>query len=242
VTTPPTFPAPWNGDLFRTRFFDALSLLLPSGEAFVIDAISDALQVGDWSAAPATALREEALRFVREETAHQRAHRRYNERLAQSGVPVEALEGRVASAVQELAGLPLPMRLALAEAFEHLTALLSTQVLTGTAWLQGDGHEARLWRWHCQEEIGHRHVAFDVARALGVGHGRRMACLVLAALYLGIDLSRLMASLLWRDVKSGRVRGLGLLGQCARFALRTAPGFGRIALGWVASLWPRRSA
>ncbi|WP_284409542.1 metal-dependent hydrolase [Acidovorax sp. SUPP3334] len=228
--------------MFRTRFFDALSLLLPSGEAFVIDAVTDAIQAGDWSGASAQSLRDEALRFVREETSHQRAHRRYNERLAQSGVPVAALEGRVASAVQELASLPLCTRLALAEAFEHLTALLSAQVLKGAAWLQGDGREARLWRWHCQEEIGHRHVAGDVGRALGVGYGQRAACLVLAALYLGMDLSRLMAQLLWRDIRSGRLSGLGLLGQCARFALRTAPGFGRIALGSVASLWPRRSA
>ncbi|WCM87895.1 metal-dependent hydrolase [Acidovorax sp. NCPPB 3576] len=228
--------------MFRTRFFDALSLLLPSGEAFVIDAISDALQAHGGQGLPSPALREEALRFVREEAAHQRAHRRYNERLAQSGVPVAALEGRVAAAVQELAGLPLPTRLALAEAFEHLTALLSAQVLEGTAWLQGNGREARMWRWHCEEEVGHRHVASDVARALGVGHARRIACLALAALYLGIDLSRLLAGLLWRDILSGQVRPLGLLGQAARFALRTAPGVGRIAIASLACLFPRRPA
>ncbi|WCM97314.1 metal-dependent hydrolase [Acidovorax sp. GBBC 1281] len=233
---------PWNGDLFRTRFFDALSLLLPSGEAFVIDAISDALQADGGQGVSAPALRDEALRFVREEATHQRAHRRYNERLAQAGVPVSKLQGRVAAAVQDLAGLPLPTRLALAEAFEQLTALLSAQVLQGTAWLQGDGREARMWRWHCEEEVGHRHVASDVARAFGVGYARRVACLALATLYLGIDLSRLMTGLLWRDMVDGHVRPLGLLGQATRFAWRTAPGVGRMAIASLAGLLPRRLA
>ena len=192
--------APWNGDLLRTRFFDALSLMLPSGEAFVIRAVTDWLEQhpdGD------AALRAQAQQFVREEQSHQRAHRLYNERLAQQGLPARELEARIEAAVAGLASLHLHTRLALAAAFEHLTAALSVQVLKGWPWLsrQADGREARLWRWHCAEEVGHRHVVRDLAVASRVGIVRRAGCLLLASLYLGSDVARLLCGLLWQDLR-----------------------------------------
>ena len=94
--------APWNGNAFRTRLFDALSLLLPCGEAFVIQAVADWLVASPQAEA---GLRSQAERFVREEMSHQRAHRLYNDGLARSGVPSQALEQRIESAVRELAPL-----------------------------------------------------------------------------------------------------------------------------------------
>ena len=127
--------APWNGDLLRTRFFDALSLMLPSGEAFVIRAVTDWLEDQRHGGAAGEALRAQALQFVREEQSHQRAHRLYNDRLAQQGLPARELEARIEAAVAGLAPLHLHTRLALAAAFEHLTAALSVQVLKGWPWL-----------------------------------------------------------------------------------------------------------
>jgi hypothetical protein len=191
---------PWNGDLLRTRFFDALSLMLPSGEAFVIRAVTDWL---DHERHGGQALRAQAQQFVREEQSHQRAHRLYNERLAQQGLPARELEARIEAAVAELAPLHLHTRLALAAAFEQLTAALSVQVLKGWPWLsrRARGREARLWRWHCAEEVGHRHVVRDLAVASRVGIVRRAGCLLLATLYLGSDVARLLTCLLWHDLR-----------------------------------------
>lgn len=238
--TPTLPPAPWNGDHLRTRFFDALSLMLPSGEAFVIQAVADWLEDERHGRRAGDTLRTQAQQFVREEQSHQRAHRLYNERLAQQGLPARELEARIEAAVAELAPLGLHTRLALAAAFEHLTALLSVEVLKGRAWLSpgADGREARLWRWHCEEEIGHRHVVRDLAAASRVGFARRAGCLLLASLYLGLDVARLLTRLLRHDVQAGALRRFALAGQACRFAAATAPGLLRLGLGWLGYLRP----
>jgi predicted metal-dependent hydrolase len=226
--------APWNGDAFRTRLFDALSLLLPCGEAFVIQAVSD------WHAATPQAeasLRSQAERFVREEVSHQRAHRLYNDGLARSGVPARALEQRIESAVRELAHLDLPTRLALSAAFEHLTALLSTEVLRGSVWLTASPcRESQLWRWHCEEELGHRHVTTDLLRASNVGYLRRAGALALATCYLGIDVVRLVCALCAHDARCGAVGRGRLLLQACSMAWRASPGMLRMAAAWLAYL------
>ena len=86
----------WNQTPFRSYLFNAFSLLLPSGEQFVIRAMEDAatrLPEG----AP---LQEEVAQFVREERAHQRAHRLYNTQLAAQGYNAVALEARIGRAVR----------------------------------------------------------------------------------------------------------------------------------------------
>ena len=227
---------PWNGDAFRTRLFDALSLLLPCGEAFVIQAVSD------WLAASPQAeagLRSQAERFVREEMSHQRAHRLYNDGLARSGVPSHALEQRIESAVHELAPLDLRTRLALSAAFEHLTALLSAEVLRGPVWLTASPcRESRLWRWHCEEELAHRHVTIDLLRASRVGYLRRAGSLALATCYLVIDVARLVFALCAHDVRRGAVGRGRLLLQATGLAWRAFPGVLRMAAGGLRYLMP----
>lgn len=221
--------SPWNGDWVRTRFFDAISLLLPSGESFVIEAVCDGLRH-----APAPQLREEVDRLAREEIAHRRAHLQYNERLARTDTPAGELERGIEALVTDLSDLPMLQRVALAAAFEHLTALLSTEVLRGSAWLRPDTTpESRLWRWHCQEEIGHRHVASLVARHCGIGGGRRAVALLSATLWLGLDVLRLMLTLLGHDVRQGRVSAPQVIRDFSRFAWNALPGALRMAPGWL---------
>lgn len=138
----------------------------------------------------------------------------------------------------ELAPLGLGTRLALAAAFEHLTALLSAEVLKGRPWLcaSSGSREARLWRWHCAEELGHRHVVRDLLAASRVGFARRTACLLLASAYLGIDVARLLTRLLRHDLRSGALRRIALAGQACRFAAAAAPGLLRLGLGWLGYL------
>ena len=163
----------WNQTPFRSYLFNAFSLLLPSGEQFVIRAMEDAatrLPEG----AP---LQEEVAQFVREERAHQRAHRLYNTQLAAQGYNAVALEARIGRAVQGLEqALAWKERLALAAALEYLTALISRQALRGEGWLvHNASRQSSLWRWHCEEEVAHHGVALRLLNEVGqVGYGRRL--------------------------------------------------------------------
>ena len=221
----------WNdGDAFRSRLFDSVSLLLPSGEQFVMDAVSDWLRQAQ-EPAVSPALRDEVNRFVREEAAHQRAHRLYNDRLAERA-PAQRLEERIASAVGEIASRSLATRLAFAAAFEQLTALLSDEILRARSPWLGDGAapQLRLWRWHCAEEIGHRHVALDVLTAAQVGRGRRVLAMLAASLYLAMDLTACLATFCRHDVRAGRIGVWRLAVQGCRFAIRATPGV--LRMGW----------
>jgi uncharacterized protein len=220
----------WNGDALRTRFFDGLSLLLPAGEAFVIRAAQDWL---DAHPAADARLRAEAGRFIREERSHQRAHRRYNAELHDVVPVARECERRITAAVAELDGLGLGMRLALAAAFEHLTALLSAEVLRGDAWMAEEPRrECRMWRWHCAEELAHQHVAGDLLRSTGPRPGQRVLALLLASCYLAGDALSLTWALCRHELREGRVTRGELLAQAGRFLWRATPGLCRIALGW----------
>ena len=118
-------------------------------------------------------------------------------------IEVKARSGQARTAPLEAVHPGKQRRLALAAAFEYLTARLSDEVLLGWPWLSRRAHarEARLWRWHCEEEVGHRHVVRDIAAASGVGLARRTGCLLLATLYLGTDVAQLLTSLLWHDLR-----------------------------------------
>jgi uncharacterized protein len=225
-------PRYWNGDALRTRFFDGLSLLVPAGEEFVIRTAQDWL---DAHPAADARLRAEAERFIREERSHQRAHRRYNAELHDAVPVARECERRITVAVAKLERLGLGMRLALAAAFEHLTALLSTEVLRGDAWIdEAPLRECRMWRWHCAEELAHQHVAGDLLRSTNPLPGQRVLALLLASLYLAGDAFSLTWALCRQELREGHVTRRALLAQAGRFAWHATPGLCRIALGWAA--------
>lgn len=238
-------PAVTRGRAGRLRFFDALSHLLPCGEGFVIRAVSDWLSDERTGRRADEALRREALRreaqrFVREELAHQRAHQLHNERLAGSSDVARDVTRGLDHAVEELDRWSLRNRLALAAAFEHLTALLSAEVLRHPAWLARCAEaEAKMWRWHCREELGHRDVVGELLAASGVGYARRASALLMATCWLGWDLARLMGRLEAQGVGAAGRRGLRVAARAARFAGTVAPGLLRMGLGWAGYLVPR---
>jgi hypothetical protein len=97
-----------------------------------------------------------------------------------------------------------------------------------------------MWRWHCREEIGHHHVAGELASACGAGYPKRAGCLVLASAYLLFDLTRLLTAMLRHDVRRGALRRRCLARQGGRFALAALPGLLRLARGWCGYLLPAR--
>ena len=151
--------APWNGTLVRSRFFDAISLLLPAAERFLIETLEEWLsRAGD---SVDSRLGAEVERFLREERAHQSVHLRYNDSLIATDPAAQEPALRASRATDDIRGLDLATRMALAAAFEILTSLLSRELLERPYLLgSGESAEARIWRWHAREELAHCHVVF----------------------------------------------------------------------------------
>ncbi|GAP36667.1 metal-dependent hydrolase [Piscinibacter sakaiensis] len=154
-----------DGDPFRTAFLNALSMSFPVGEQFFIDAVR-----AGWKALPPAEqarLQADVQGFVGQEATHRRLHGLYNGHLEALG-----LENRWAPRAlrrqRRLEGLDPRHALAVTAAFEHFTSILADWMLRRPERLgQRDPRLATLWLWHAAEESEHRHVAFDVYRALG---------------------------------------------------------------------------
>lgn len=232
-------PSWWNQDALRTRMLDALSLMLPSAEQFLLDTAAQWLRCDSVPASDKSRLDRQVRDFMADETAHQRAHRHYNARLAASGLPVAHWLGRCDHAVGSLADLTLAQRLALASAFEHLTAVFSKEIVrTSSPWLTAEvTMESRLWRWHCEEELAHSDVVFGLLPTVALSAGRRALTVLVAAAYLLSDLVGLTAAMCREDVRAGRSTSAGLALQACGFFFKTAPSLLRMGGGLVHVVW-----
>jgi predicted metal-dependent hydrolase len=193
----------WNETPFRSYLFNAFSILLPPGEEFVVHAVESALK----SANGETAVVKAAEQFIDEERAHQRAHRLYNRQLASQGYNAVALENDVAHALQRLQqSLSDRERLALAAAFEYITALISQRALKRASWLTNEKSvQSTLWRWHCAEEVGHQHVTLDLMSSAKIGYTMRVLSYLSASAVLCFDIVRHISDFYRTDRNNGAV-------------------------------------
>ncbi|MGF6851256.1 metal-dependent hydrolase [Paraburkholderia sp. CI3] len=231
-------PTPWNRTLLRSRLFDALSLLLPAGETFFVATLEQWLaQPGD---VPDARLRAELGRFIREERAHQRAHDRYNAALIARTPAASAAALRAARAADQLAGWSLPSKMALVAAFEHLTTVLSREILERPYLMVDDASlQSLTWRWHAREELDHSHIAMEAAAQYGIGRARLVLALVLATGYLAFDVLQCTRALCRCDVAAGASRWKLLADACS-FAIGGLPSLARMALRWWDIVMPAR--
>jgi len=146
------------GDVARTTFFNAMSLLFPQGERFFIisvgefrERITDPRQI------------EEVKAFVAQEALHTREHIAYNEAL-RGLVDVDRLDKKFADRIAFVRKWTPPLaHLAITCGLEHFTAILAHEVLERDFALGGAVPSyAQLWTWHALEECEHKAVAFDV--------------------------------------------------------------------------------
>jgi uncharacterized protein len=232
----------WNGgDSFRSRWLDAFSVMLPGGEHFLNEAVKTWLEAERCNPGVPEALKQEAMRFMREEATHRRAHGLYNARMAQNAPQVMAhLTLRIDTFVGEMNCWRLPTRLAFAAGFEQLTTFFCQEMLrSGNCWLDPvqSTPQKRLWLWHAREEVAHHRVLADILSAAGVGNTRRMIAFAACALYLTWDWGVCFFSLCAHDIKTKQVSVSRLLFQAARFAVLGGPSlfrvFGRACVHWL---------
>jgi predicted metal-dependent hydrolase len=155
----------WNGQRPElSHMLNAFQLALPYLEPYFIDAIKEAsARIDD------PRIKADAAAFCAQEANHSRQHQRYNRTLRQRYPRLAEYEkGIQQSLVRSRQEDPLAWRLAYTAGYEAITAQLSRWMFRNErAFFEGaDAHFGALMMWHAAEEIEHRHVAFDVLRAV----------------------------------------------------------------------------
>lgn len=154
----------FDGDPFRTRMFDALSLTFPVGERYFIQsvrALRDRIHNAE--------LQQKVTDFIQQEAQHGIAHDRMNEEMKKQGMPVDEftkfLEDQFNS---QLKNRSKQYNIAMTAAAEHLTALMAETFYSKKETLANVHPYVRaLFAWHAIEEMEHRDVAFDVMKEVG---------------------------------------------------------------------------
>ncbi|MFN3747238.1 MAG: metal-dependent hydrolase [Sphingorhabdus sp.] len=145
------------GDMFATAFLNALSVVFPRGEAFMIEALHP------WRNRTEGRLQREIATFIEQEAAHSREHVGFNKAIIDAGYDIEALDRAIKQFVSFFAGCGERTKLGATMCIEHLTAIVAAEILKNRDHLEGTDLELRkLWLWHAIEEVEHKAVAFDV--------------------------------------------------------------------------------
>ena len=157
---------------------DTYTVLVPANEAFYMRTLNACLP-----RMPDPALRANALAFIHQEAEHGSAHKRAWRTLERQGYRFRGFERLVDRltfrTLEKFA--PLSLRLSMVGCVEHINAFLAYEFL-GQGILAGAHPEMRaLMEWHFAEEIEHRHVPFEVLRAVAPGYGVRLLGLAIAA-------------------------------------------------------------
>jgi predicted metal-dependent hydrolase len=209
------FERHWHGgDAFRSQYYNALSMSFPVGEQSFIDAVRAGLKL--LPETPENAgLRTDAAQFIGQEATHRHVHGLYNAQLEQQGLVNrwEHWANRRLERALKMGVHPLHL-LAVTAAYEHCTAVFADCTLRHDSWFAAAEPRMRtLWRWHAAEETEHRHVAFDLYRALGGNEAWRLRWYLYVLVIFAFDAGRQTILNLWHDRSLFRPStGLGALG------------------------------
>jgi uncharacterized protein len=195
------------GDPFKTRLFDAFSVLFPEGERFFINCVRDYRErVTD------PALQEQVKAFTRQEGQHGRIHDFFNQRLRAQGVRVGRIEAILHRLFEwERSVLPQRLTLGFTAAAEHMTAVMAHGFShNAELFLDADPRLNAMYMWHGMEEIEHKAVAYDVLqRVAGGGYLTRLISMLYISLAFPLTVFAIMGHM-FRVDGFGWWRRLGL--------------------------------
>jgi predicted metal-dependent hydrolase len=150
-----------DGDPIATAFYNSLSLVFPSGEAFFIESVRK------YRDQVAPDLQQQIDAFIKQEAAHSREHSFFNKQVRESGYDTSTMDDDIAKWDREMKDAPPLICLALTAATEHFTAIIAHVILQGDRHIKGTSTEtAKLWKWHAIEEVEHKGVAYDTFLAV----------------------------------------------------------------------------
>lgn len=193
-----TIPRYWfAGDPFRTRLFDADSVLTPCAEKLFINCVrAYRNEISD------PVLRDQVAAFIRQEGQHSRQHTEANQRLKEQGIDIEAIDRHYARLDERLRSwFPRSVAIAVTAANEYLTAVTARAFMENIGHLESaDPRVFALYAWHCAEELEHRSVCFDVMQKVaGVGYFGRVIAMLISAPMFSWRLSKTLSLMLKVD-------------------------------------------
>jgi predicted metal-dependent hydrolase len=192
-------PRYWfGGDPFKSRFWDALSIIFPPGEKFFMTCVRDFRgEISD------PKLLDEIQGFNRQEAQHTLVHRQDNDRLRRQGIDVDALT----KMVEDLINVEYRKRfsrkftLSITSALEHFTSIIAHSLFDKRDAMKDADHRVRaMYAWHAIEEVEHKGVAYDVMIDYAkVGYFQRVWGLVFATVIFPRTILRVQNALLKQD-------------------------------------------
>lgn len=204
-------PKYWfGGDPFKTRFFDAMSLLFPEGEKFFIACVRDYReQITD------PELAAQVKDFMYQEGQHGMVHTAFNNRLKAQGIAVDHILKRQCEVMFGVFRRYFSKRYTLGQtaAAEHMTALMAHGFFGNGMFRDADPRIRAMYAWHAIEEIEHKSVAYDVfATVAGGGYLTRVLSMLQVSLTFPLHVFLIMRHMFKVDglQRRGRVwlRGL----------------------------------
>ena len=188
----------YGGDPFKTRFWDALSIIFPPGEKFFMTCVRDFRdQISD------PKLLQEIKDFNRQEAQHGMVHRQDNDRLRKQGIDVDAqtqfvddlLNGHYRKHYSR------EYTLAITSALEHFTSIFAHSLFDKRDVMKDADHRVRaMYSWHAIEEVEHKGVAYDVMEDYAkVGYFKRVGALLHSTVMFPATIFRIQRALLIED-------------------------------------------
>ncbi|OUR86880.1 hypothetical protein A9Q81_27510 [Gammaproteobacteria bacterium 42_54_T18] len=170
-------PKYWaGGDPVKTHFFNAVSTLLPMGEAFFIEKFRQQThRISD------PELQVMCRKFCGQEGHHAREHKVYNDYLAKQYKQIPALEARLISVRNWISSRGDDnIDLALIASAEHITSAMGNALLRDVEkWLEDDNVFSSMLVWHAVEEVEHKSVAHDIYENICGDYSKRIALMPL---------------------------------------------------------------
>lgn len=196
-------PRHWfGGDPFKSRFFDAMSMLFPEGERFFIECVRDYKdEVTD------PELIEQVKDFTFQEGQHSQVHIRFNNRLAEQGVAVaRIMQNQRDMMAWTRRKFPRKNTLSETAAAEHVTAMMAEFILNNAAEMaDADPRIRAIYFWHAIEETEHKAVAFDVLQQVAkAGYFTRVFGLLVESVLFPYFIFRIMAHMFRVDGIKGK--------------------------------------
>lgn len=166
-----------------SQVVNSASLAMPYLEPYLIRTMREArAQISD------PVLLAELDLYIRQEAAHFKQHRLFNDTLRAAGYGcIDALESRLNEDYTRLEKQrPLRFNLAYAEGFEAMALVIGQMLIEEREYLFGHSNPAvaSLVLWHFVEEIEHKNVAYDVLHHLHPGYLLRIRGLCYATAHI----------------------------------------------------------
>ena len=152
-----------SGNFVLTAEWNALGLIIPTGERFFIRSVQELA-----SRAIDPELKQKISAFIGQEAMHSKETKRSSEHLKNSGFPVDQFETWFDGLVRRFENSsPLnSLKLAATAGAEHYTAVLSLWHLKDRYCDKFSPSMRDLNQWHAAEELEHKAVAFDLLQTV----------------------------------------------------------------------------